>query len=487
MNSSMLAIVSLGAVVTWCALFRPQLALFLFALSLMALNDYLGGHPSSIGRLGNTLFYAADLFPIIAAIALIRALLKNELHWRVESAIFRIMVLTTALGALGIVLGLSNAFPSNDVLGGFRRYAYYPWAIFLPSLLLSDYKDVRWIEWAALAAATVICIIATYRIATWSTYWPEQHAEEHGYFRAMGYHDYLVVILAICLASGKLFVSRGPHSLPLKLSVAIFPCFVLASNYRFAWVLLPACVTLTLVLLRHRDSRRRSRMPILALVCGLILISVTLGRIADLKLYRIVQQRFEEQVLSSNTFERESYRLEMWKTLLHEWSRAPLLGLGFGKTFYYRTLSFNGEWYWAFSDSIHNTYLELLLKLGLVGLAWFIVAHVLLIRRCLSTFAGSATPFAAAGCVFVLAVLVQAGTQPLLTEPNGIVLCYLMMGSVLNCKRPDSFSACRTRQLVPLPRPHATVTQSISAGHNGGGGSPRVHEDIVRMNALVVE
>jgi O-antigen ligase len=436
MNFTTLTMVALGLLILWFALVKPHVALFLFVFSLMAFNDYLGGHPSSIVKLGGNLFYAADFFIILLVVGIIRSILRGDLGSHIDKSILIMMIVSAVVSIVPILIGLDNGHKLNGIIGDFRRYTYYPWAIFIPALFLKNNRGIRGLERWALGAAGVICTIAAYRVITWSSYWAEQHATEYGYFRAMSYHDYLILIFVICITIGKVLSIKQRPRLVQKVCLVVLPIFVIASNYRLAPLLMIVCSLIVFLLLR-RVKWGRSKMSLIPAMkfaaLGILLLATVAfsGAITGNKTYLEVEKSISQRVVQFDWSQQESYRGEMWR---------ELMGVGFGRTFYYQMRTSEGRWYWAFTENFHNSYLELLLKSGILGLTIFLCLHFVILARCWRVFrlCPEETPLIATGIAFMIAVLVQTSTQPLLTEPNSTVLVYLIVGSVISL--PYTFS-----------------------------------------------
>jgi len=439
MSFTTLIMTSLGLLILLLTLVKPRVALFVFVFSLMAFNDYLGGLPSSIMKIGNNLFYAADFFLILFVVGVIRSILRKNLDSHIDKSIFIMMIASSLVGIVAILIGYNNGHKLNVIIGDFRRYAYYPWAIFIPSLFLKDNKDIRGLECWAFLASGVICTIAAYRVITWSTYWPEIHASEVGYFRAMNYHDYLVLIFVIGIAIGKVVNTKELPNLLYKVCIVVLPLFVIASNYRMAWLLMIVCSSIVFLMLRKFKwgGNQLNIMPVGKYISlGILLIAAVCftGSITRNKTYLEVEKRIVEHTIQFDWKQQESYRIEMWKKLIKEWKTSPLMGVGFGIKFDYQMQTADGEWYWASAQNFHNSYLELLLKSGILGISIFLSLHLVIFKRCWKIFrlCPEEAPLIAAGIAFMFAALVQTSLQPLLTEPNSIVLLYLIVGSVIS-------------------------------------------------------
>lgn len=413
---------------------KPRLALFVFLFVLMAFNDYVGGLPSSIIYFGGHKFYAADFFHVLFVVALFRLFTHRELTFRIDRPIFIIMLIFTGYGIAGMLIGAYNHHLFNDIIGDFRRYFYYIWAIFIPMILLRDRKDIHAIEKVAFAAAPIICMFALYRIITGQTFYPAVHASEFENFRAMGFHDYIVLIFVICLSIGKIIQNNEKRNLLANAYLLILPIFVIASNFRIAWILLIICPGIVLYMFRPgRISLKTLRKIAFLGLLGVVLLGIT-GIITGNKAFLELEARFSSHVVNFKF--QESSRHLMWEEVISEWKASPLLGSGLGKVIVFMTRTSDGDWHWSQMGTLHNSFLELLLKCGIIGFMIFLTLQLILITRSFKLFKRTDIykPFIAAGIAFIFAELVQTGIQPFLTEPNSIVLIYLTIGTVISVK-----------------------------------------------------
>jgi len=138
---------------------KPHIVLTVYMFALLAFNDYIGGLPSSVIMIGGRLFYAADFFLVLVSVGLIRASFHNNLISRIDRPVFAAMVIFSLYGLASMLIGADSRYLYNDIIGDFRRYFYYPWAIFIPILVLRDHRDIKIIEKAAFGAATIMFCI----------------------------------------------------------------------------------------------------------------------------------------------------------------------------------------------------------------------------------------------------------------------------------------------------------------------------------------
>ncbi len=276
---TILSVVAMGVIAL--TFVKPRMVLMVYMFALLAFNDYIGGLPSSVIRIGGRLFYAADFFLILLSAGLIRALFHKDLISRIDRPVLTAMVIFSLYGLAGMLIGADHRYLYNNIIGDFRRYFYYPWAILIPILVLRDRHDIKIIEKAAFVAALIICLFASYRMITGQTFFPEVHGNRFDLFRAMGYHDYMILVFVVCLAIGKiLIIPKGRNIIP-KACLLLLPPFIIASNYRVAWAFLVICPVIMVLLIRSRGISLRPLAKGLVLSSVLIVLLGATGKISQ--------------------------------------------------------------------------------------------------------------------------------------------------------------------------------------------------------------
>jgi len=429
-------LVSLLIIIIIFIIVNPKIVMFIYILSLMAFNDLIGGLPSTIININGHLFYASDFFIILFAAGCLRSVLESKtVTDKFTRLLLIIMIYLSVIGITGLIIGFSKGLPYNAVIGDFRRYFYYPWAIFVPPLIIHNKTDcAELIRKASLLAAPIICIFALYRIIEWQSYSSQVHSVANFDFRAMGYHDYLVLIFVICISIGRILQYKQHRNLLEKFYLILLPCFVIISNYRIAWILLVLCPLTMLLLLRSRGFRLKPIKWIVIASFFCVILPLVAGIFIGSKSSRDLGKRFSDHVVNFSFGNQESWRAGLWSTAIGKWKESPFLGKGFGVKYDFWAMTPNGEWYIANPADLHNSYLELLLKSGIIGLVFFLSLYGILIKRCLKIFyegSDSRMYISAAGIAFIFAVLLQTATQPLLSIPNDTVLIYLIIGSIV--------------------------------------------------------
>lgn len=417
-------------IVAALAAWLPRGALFVFVFLLMAFNDYLGGLPTSIFSLGGKLFYGADAFLILFLVGIWRGMLRRNYHRRVDWGLFAVVVVLTGVGIAAVLRGLSEGYAVNRIIGDFRRWGYYPWAIFIPGLLLVGKGDRRIFERVIFLSAGVICAVATFRILTGTMYGLEPDALPEGSYRAVSYHGYVVLVLALAMAIGRFQELAAPATRTTLIVLFLVPTFVIASNYRMAWIAMFVSVGIMLASRKPWSSQPRRFIGVVVVWMMILVAGVTMGRLSGNAAYAEVERRFRGDLLDFNWGERESYRGGMWEGAIARWKRDPVMGTGFGYAYSYLDRTRGGEWFWRESQDMHNSFLEVLLKAGAVGLLGFVVFLSVIVARLIRMLRTQEDEraVAAGGIAFIVTVLLTSAVQPVLSMPNSAVLTYLVVG-----------------------------------------------------------
>ena len=220
----------------------------------------------------------------------------------------------------------------------------------------------------------------------------------------------------------------------VKLSIMVFSVLVVASNYRMSWLLMIIDVSLILCISGVKQVNLRPIIRVVTLgILAIVTVSV-IGAMKDSKIFLELERSIEQRIIQFSWSNQESYRGEMWNGAIERWESSPFLGVGFGSKFDYAVEAPDGSWRWEEAKSFHNSYLELLLKSGVFGLIVFICLQFSILAQCWKVLrlCPGVAALASATIVYMCSVLIQTGFQPLLTEPNFIVLSYMTVGVILS-------------------------------------------------------
>lgn len=154
---------------------------------------------------------------------------------------------------------------------------------------------------------------------------------------------------------------------------------------RSAW--LGSAIGIMLILILYRispvPSLHKIRFRYLLLVAGALLVFLNMkANIYEFNFMTLIEHRLSgDYDLGGGIGGLTDYRVEEAKALLESYMSDPLLGKGFGGSYWFKTLTSPASDFMIWS---HCGYLWLLLKVGIVGLLLFMIALIGSIKRALS-------------------------------------------------------------------------------------------------------
>lgn len=288
-------------------------------------------------------------------------------------------------GGFVVWLALGGTIILSFVLGlaEFGRYAgtevrpfFYIWVAGL-YCAMADFDEAdlrrigRWCLWTAYA----IIGIAMYLWAAVETGWisrAELFGDEGGaVFRPVGSHG-VFFVAAVAMVQTMAWL-RGTGGARSGWHAATLLAFVLVLQHRSVWIATLAGLLMVMALERRHLPRRFPLLLafVLAVTLG-VSIAVWFGHLDELG--RHLTQSTLSMTDSGGTF---AARVDGWIRLFESWVegsiRVLMFGFPFGKGY---TRYYNGQ---LIEFAPHNFFLDLLLRVGVVGLLLFMIATVMAI------------------------------------------------------------------------------------------------------------
>lgn len=282
---------------------------------------------------------------------------------------------------LWLAFGLTIIVSFVSGLSEFGRYAgtevrpfIYMWVAGL-YCCVNDFSDdeikriARWCVWAAYA---LMAIAAYYFVGVELGLINRQavfQEPEYGVFRPVAAHAVLVVA-SVGLVQTMAWL-RGSGTRFAGLHAALFIAFTVIMQHRSVWV--AAAVGLLAIFMLERRHLPRRFALLLGFTLALTLVTAVAGAAGYLDdLARRLLESTESMADDEGTF---AARVDGWVRLLESWlgatPRAWILGFPFGKGY---TRMYNGV---IIEFAPHNFFLDLMLRVGIVGLVLFLVPTVM--------------------------------------------------------------------------------------------------------------
>jgi hypothetical protein len=268
---------------------------------------------------------------------------------------------------LGAIIGLVGNENRSDWIRESNWMSFYAFAAAVGTLV-HERRDVRRVIWAAVAGAAVIQAFAFYRLATGQRYERLDSWTAGATFFRAPFSSATLFVLFLSIAAVLLLAARKQltwkRQIPLLSAVTAFGGGLMASMGRSLW--LSAVVGgLAIVLLSewNRRTLRAAVYSVLGIVLALLLVAAV-DRLSPSSSGNWTANAAAFMVSLSEDSASTTGRKVEWDHALDMWSQSPVLGAGFGAPFpvvEYSLVPLD-KFY------MHNSYLNVLAKCGLVGL-----------------------------------------------------------------------------------------------------------------------
>lgn len=174
---------------------------------------------------------------------------------------------------------------------------------------------------------------------------------------------YLVSFFAFCLA--KIYAKSRLKVLNF-MGMILSLSFVFLTGKRFASIFAPLCVLILLFLFGRRKLTIKKLVMISAICTGMILI------LSFLNEKMAVFSLLIDKTTSLANNDMSNGRFELWRNALGQFWKNPILGIGV-KNFYNST-----------GFDVHNTYIQILVETGIIGISLFGIAIVVMLKNLIS-------------------------------------------------------------------------------------------------------
>jgi len=321
-----------------------------------------------LAKVSMNVLVAAALLPTVVAPASQRA-------WLTRTRIGIASLGWLAAIAMGILIGLTGN-PNRNFWVRESGWMFF-FAAALPfGTLLRDRRDIDRLLLAICAGVALLQAYAFWTLMTGTRYTRIDIQGMQAFFRA----PYSCVgLFGMYLAAAALLYRASARTLTLRSGVLLFTAVallaggLLASMVRSLWICGALGMLLVVVFSPH-DRRTRKAV---AAVSGGAILAVTVVAAID----RLSPQSsgdwtgtaiaFLQDLGSKDSTSRLTREVE-WGHALDVWKQSPLVGLGFGYAFPQRGLEQIPDEVRPEAFFMHNSYLNILAKTGIVGLLAFL-------------------------------------------------------------------------------------------------------------------
>jgi len=315
---------------------------------------------------------------------------------------------------VSVYLGASFVgFGSQDIsvaVSTWKNYVFYGMLFFVMPLILEDESDVKRLVNYFLSAVIVGIIFLFIGIVRGEGLWTEFTPLSTGGIRLLAFpHAFYFSLAFLGLFVTETFWAKGRYRAFLWMMLAIFMFGILGSLMRHIWIGMFSALCFSYAFLLSTPLRQGAkRMFSIGLTFVLILFSLaffltltfptsTVGHFTY-SLVETVSIRFSS--IGSNTDTSISWRGSTWDSAFFTLSENPVFGLGFGV----RIPIESGD-YRDFVEirNIHNSWLSLLVQMGILGFITFLSFFGVLVWRVWKAF--SVFPFLSALRIALLTIV----------------------------------------------------------------------------------
>jgi O-antigen ligase len=324
---------------------------------------------------------------------------------------------------------------------GFRTDQFYPFVLFLVSFVLMRYAGARIAVVVGTAVGTLLCLATMFASTIAPGYDPKSDEPAAGLLGWLAwkagdttdsstYVAFIAVPLFLVLTTSRHRWRRWAAGLWLL----VFGAIGFKSESRTLIATLFVSFAGFLIVLGLLRGRLRLRSVVTIVVLGLIVSAASLEVISRVRLpgpYPSDRSAAVQMITSDP-------RPAIWGAYLELAGRAPWLGVGLGRGVPSRAYHLEADEGLRQIDihapsHAHNVLLDLVLQVGLVGLALWVWLHVEILRLTLARSRRGGDrekAWAAAAVALVLAMLVKNSTNDLIVFGNAI-LFWALMGTML--------------------------------------------------------
>lgn len=282
-------------------------------------------------------------------------------------------------------------FGSHDVAVAFstwKNYVFYGALFFALPILCENEADVRWLVRYFLIVAVLGIAFIIIGIVRGGGLWTEFTPLSTDGVRLLAFpHAFYFSLAFLGMFVSARYWKANRYRFFIWVAMALWLFGILGSLMRHLWIGMILAALFALVFLMDQKGRRETgRMAVIALAFGTALISFWLF-IAFLFPTSTIGETFQsssqtviERVVSiGNAADTSiSWRGSTWQSAFTELSGNPVLGTGFGMH-----IPVESGAYRDFIEirNIHNSWLALLVQMGLLGFFAFIFSLIFLMKR----------------------------------------------------------------------------------------------------------
>jgi O-antigen ligase len=407
-----------GLVAAWFVLRNPKTIL----ITTILLSSFVVYNAPGLDP-GELMYYGMWLVTVL--LVLIPQVYRAEL--RIQSSLDKLFILLLLTMATGVVIGFFTAPNRAEIF--IEVLYFYSGIVFY--FAIRPHLDNKAFRTALLISLLLIFLYVVFR--TYTSYRSailSAVAEwQLNFARGSGNENFLLAG-TIITAAALLYVQKFWHKVALIATLALSVGAVIVTLTRSLWVVTVLGLIIVAYYVGPAEKKRLfsyfvAAVAVIATV-GLIYIDVTLF-ILDLLLYRF--KSFGAGLADVSLADRIYETQRVWEKIMQN----PITGWGFGAEYLKYDVIIRRTS--SYTSYIHNGYLAMWFKIGILGLITIIAYGVTLFRTALRIFRHTHSTVMRTVCITIMAYLPAAAlmniTSPVLSTYEGILLL-ILFGSVVS-------------------------------------------------------
>jgi hypothetical protein len=349
-------------------LVRPRWMFYGFIALCMVIPNEMEEYSIPLGFMK---IYPQDALLVFAALLVCLRKLFGEgsLH---QLPFNRLMLVYLALGIWATGVGLFvTGNPYDSLLGDFRRSFFYFSTYFFALALIDKSSEIRFLKLALLTGSVMVILRGLLQAIAGDFVTRRFGDAAH----IMNHFEVTFSTFAVYYGLAHLTVT-GRSSWWWITVVLAGILVVVLGNFRTCWIgfITGLCIS-TILLPRRQRLHLAGAGFAVALFATALLALLWQVPVADNQstIGENIMQKADWKVASTDT--NVSWRIDSYHNALGLWQTQPFIGRGLGEQLEFYTATSTGKSMLATGHRVHNSYIWLLMSLGLSGFAVFIYVH----------------------------------------------------------------------------------------------------------------
>lgn len=345
----------------------------------------------------------------------------------------RYVYLYLLVGVIAAAVGLlvtGNAY--SNVLGDFRRSFFYFFAYFFVLVLTATARDLRMLLAALLTGS--ILVSARGLLQALSGEFVIRRFGDAAHI--LNHFEATFATFAVFVAIASMAASK-PKRIMWILVASFGFLFIVLANFRTVWVGLMAGLITFWLLMPKVTRSRYIVITALAATIGVALLAAIWTLQVSATRSSVGENVGEKLSFTAIRYDQNiSWRWASYRNALNLWSEQPLLGRGLGEELEFVTITSSGKPMITYGHRVHNSYIWLLLSLGVFGMAYFIYMHGRFAWTSIKQIQGFSPDspyhvYLMASIAFYVTIMVSACFDVYLESAPPVTLLSVVMAAVL--------------------------------------------------------